>query len=55
MTTRFDGNNIIAYLHNFDKNHIRQNEHYNIRSEERKFSHEEILKFITKEIPLFID
>jgi hypothetical protein len=31
MTKRFDGNNIVDYLHNFDKNHIRHEKHSNSR------------------------
>lgn len=54
MTTRFDGNNILYFLHNFNKEHIRGNQKYNIKIKKRKFTHDEITKFLTEKNPLLI-
>ncbi|MCL2115276.1 MAG: hypothetical protein FWH29_03550 [Methanobrevibacter sp.] len=40
MTTRFDENNIVDYLHKFEKVHIRRNPKYNDKIKKRKFSPE---------------
>ena len=54
MTTRFDENNIVYFLHNFNKEHIRCNPKYNIKIKKRKFTHNEIIKFLTEKSPLII-
>lgn len=55
MTARFNENNIVEYLHNFKKDHIRQNPKYNDKIKKRKFSHEKIIKFLIEEEPLLIE
>jgi len=54
MTIRLDENNIVEYLHNFNKKHIRQTKHSNRKLKVRKFSFEVIIKLITEETPVNI-
>jgi len=54
MTTRFDERNILYFLHNFNKDHIRCNQKYNIKIKKRKFTHEEITKFLTEKDPFLV-
>jgi len=54
MTIRFDESNIVFFLHNFNKEHIRCNQKYNIKIKKRKFTHEEITKFLAEKDPFLI-
>jgi len=54
MTTRFDENNIVDYLHNFNEKCIRQGNHSNERRKEWKFSFDEITNFLKEESPIDI-
>lgn len=55
MTNRFDEGNIVEYLHNFKKEHIRRNQRYNDKIKKRNFSHDEIVEFLTEKEPLLIE
>lgn len=55
MTMRFDENNIVDYLHNFNKNCIRQSKHSNFRHKEREIFFEDTNKFLNEKIPIFIE
>ena len=52
---RFDENNIVDYLHNFNKNRIRQGKHSNSRRKRRKFPVELIIELISEKFPLYIE
>ena len=54
MTMRFDENNIVDYLHNFNKNCIRQSKHSNFRHKERELFFEDTNKFLSEKIPIII-
>jgi len=55
MTMRFDKNNIVDYLHNFNKNCIRQSKHSNVRHKQRELFFEDTNKFLSEEIPTSIE
>ena len=54
MTTRIDENNIVDYLHNFNKKHIRQTKHSNTKRKDRKFPIEFIIITLTEKYPIII-
>jgi ABC-type microcin C transport system permease subunit YejE len=54
MTNRFDEDNILDYLHSFNKNHIRPTNHAHIRFKQRNFSLDELSEIITKEKPVCV-
>ena len=55
MTIRLDENNIINFLHNFNKKHIREGKHSNYRSKQRKILFDDIIMFLTLEFPVQIE
>ena len=55
MTIRLDEENIVNFLHNFNKKHIRQGKHSNYRRKERQISFNEIIIFLTKKSPIHIE
>ena len=55
MTNRLDKNNIINFLHNFNRKHIRQGKHSNYRSKERKIPFDEVVFFLTQNFPVKIE
>ena len=55
MTKRFDKDNIIDYLHNFNKNCLRETIHSNLRHKERIVLYEETEKFLFEKKPIIID
>jgi len=55
MTIRLNENNIIDYLRNFNKNHIRQSKHSNSRRKRREFPVELIIELISKKSPIHIE
>ena len=52
---RFDENNIVDYLHNFNKNCIRQSKHSNFRHKERELFFEDTNRLLSEEIPINIE
>ena len=56
MTKRFDENNIIDYINNFNKKHIRNTKHSKLRlSNLSEFSFEDIIKIIKEDESLNIE
>ena len=55
MTKRLDTNNIIDYLHNFNKNCLRQTKHSNIQLKKRKLSFNNVCKLLNERTPVKIE
>jgi len=55
MTIRLDENNIVKFLHNFNKKHIRQGKHSNYRCKQRKIPFDDIILFLTLKFPVYIE
>jgi hypothetical protein len=54
MTQRFNENNIVDYLHNFNKNCTRPNKHSIFRYKERKLLLKDTNNFLTEKNPKII-
>ena len=55
MTMRFNEKNIVDYLHNFNKNCIRQSKHSNFRHKERELFFKDTNKFLSEKSPIIIE
>lgn len=55
MTRRLDKRNIVGFLHNFDKNQLRQTKHSNLKCKSREISFDYIIRCIIKEYPINIE
>lgn len=55
MTMRFDKIYITDYLHNFNKNCIRQSKHSNFRHKERELFFEDTKKLLSEKNPTIIE
>ncbi len=55
MTIRLNEHNIVDYLHNFNKNCIRQSIHSNVRHKERKLFFKDTSKFLNEEFPVIVE
>ncbi|RBQ23688.1 hypothetical protein ALNOE001_07530 [Candidatus Methanobinarius endosymbioticus] len=54
MTMRFDEDDIVKYLLNFNKNHIIPTNHSKMRNRQRNFSLNELIEIIKTEKPIYI-
>ena len=55
MTVRFDEKNVVEYLHNFNKNRIRQSKHSKFRHKERELFFKDTSRFLSEKIPIIVD